>query len=91
VNEGAKNLDGTLFELNISNPKPLPRAYTVQESESRKDVADGLFGYYDHTKKALFFGTYLGSLIGQMRTYWSAKKNQYLASPNSNKIKGRYV
>lgn len=89
--EGAKNADGTLFEFNISDPKKLPRAYTVQEAESRKDVADSLYGYYDHTKKALFFGTYLGSLIGQMRTYWSAKKNQYFAGQGSNHIKGRYV
>jgi hypothetical protein len=27
--EGAKNADGTLFEFNISEPKKLPRAYTV--------------------------------------------------------------
>ena len=26
-----------------------------------------------------------------MRTYWSAKKNQYLASQGSNQIKGRFV
>lgn len=94
VREGAKNSDGILFEFNISNLsniKELPRAYTVQESESRKDVADSLYGYYDHTKKALFFGTYLGSLLGQMKTYWSAKKNQYLGVKGGNKIKGRWV
>lgn len=89
--EGAKNPDGTLFQFNLSELKELPRAYTVQEAESRKDVADTLYGYYDHTKKSLFLGTYLGSLIGQMRTYWSAKKNQYLGSKGSNKIKGRYI
>ena len=91
VAEGAKNDDGTLFEFTVSEPKELPRAYTVQEAESRKDVADSLYGYYDHTKKALFFGSYLGSLIGQMRTFWSAKKNQYFAKKGSNHIKGRYV
>lgn len=91
VKEGAKDKDGNLFEFNSNNPMKLPRAYTVQEAESRKDVADSLYGYYDHTKKALFFGTYLGSLLGQMRTYWSAKKNQYLADKGSNHIKGRYV
>lgn len=91
VAEGAKNPDGSLFEFNASDPQVLPRAYTVQESESRKDVADSLYGYYDHTKKALFFGTYLGSLLGQMRTYWSAKKNQYFASKGSNQIKGRWI
>lgn len=91
VKEGAKNLDGSLFEFDINNPKELPRAYTVQEAESRKDVADSLYGYYDHTKKALFFGEYLGSLLGQMRTYWSAKKNQYLGVKGGNTIKGRQV
>ena len=91
VKEGAKNPDGTLFQFDTSNPKELPRAYTTQESESRKDVADSLYGYYDHTKKALFFGGFLGSLLGQMRTYWSAKKNQYLATKGSNHIKGRWV
>lgn len=91
VQEGARNPDGTLFEINVADPKPLPRAYTVQESESRKDVADSLYGYYDHTKKALFFGEYLGSLLGQMRTYWSAKKNQYFGQKGGNKIKGRWV
>lgn len=91
VKEGAKTSNGDLFVFNASDPAKLPRAYTVQEAESRKDVADSLYGYYDHTKKALFFGTYLGSLLGQMRTYWSAKKNQYLATGGSNHIKGRYV
>lgn len=91
VQEGAKNSDGTLFTLDVSNPKVLPRAYTTQEAESRKDVADSLFGYYDHTKKALFMGTYLGSLLGQMRNYWSAKKNQYLAPKGGNHIKGRWI
>ena len=91
VKEGAKNSDGSLFEFDANNPKELPRAYTVQEAESRKDVADSLYGYYDHTKKALFFGEYLGSLLGQMRTYWSAKKNQYLGVKGGNTIKGRQV
>lgn len=91
VKEGVKNPDGTLFEFDPSNPKELPRAYTVLEAESRKDVADSLYGYYDHTKKALFFGEYLGSLLGQMRTYWSAKKNQYFAGKGQNQIKGRWV
>lgn len=91
IAEGAKNDDGTLFEFTVAEPKELPRAYTVQEAESRKDVADSLYGYYDHTKKAIFFGTYLGSLIGQMRTFWSAKKNQYFGKPGHNRIQGRQV
>ena len=32
---------------------------------------------------------YLGSLLGQMRNYWSAKKNQYLA-PGGVKLIGHF-
>ena len=91
VAEGAKNSDGSLFKFNASSPELLPRAYTTKEAESRKDVADSLYGYYDHTKKALFMSQYLGSLLGQMRNYWSAKKNQYFAGKGSNQIKGRWI
>lgn len=93
VKEGARNEDGTLFKFDIHNVKelPLPRVYTVQEAESRKNTADILYGYYDSSKKSLFLYQYLGSLIGQMRAYWSSKKNQYFAPPNSKSVKGTHV
>lgn len=79
VNEHVRNADGTLFELNINNPNPLPRAYTNKEAESMKSLGDNIYGYYSHEKKSLIMSTAIGSLWLQFRTYWSGKKNQYLA------------
>ena len=75
MREGALNKNGTLFSVG----DPLPKAYSNKESEAKKAVADAMYGYYDSTKKSLMQSTFLGGLIMQMRTYWSAKKNQYLA------------
>lgn len=80
VNEHAKNPDGTLFELNMDNRKPLPRAYTNKQAESMKSLSDDIYGYYSHEKKSLIMSTALGSLWLQFKTFWSGKKNQYLGS-----------
>lgn len=80
VREGVKNPDGTLFELNMVNPNPLPRAYTSKQAESMKSLADDIYGYYSHEKKSLIMSTFLGSMWLQFKTYWSGKKNQYLQS-----------
>lgn len=85
--EHAKNDDGTDFVLDINNPKPLPRAYTIQQSESMKSLSDLIYGYYSHEKKSLMQSTALGALFMQMNTYWSSKKNQYLA-PGGVKMQG---
>jgi hypothetical protein len=78
--EGARNTDGTLFTISSDSiPTPLPKAYSNKESEAKKAVGDSMYGYYDSTKKSLFQATFIGSLLMQMRTYWSAKKNQYFA------------
>lgn len=67
----------------------LPKAYTTQQSEGYKSVSDMLYGYYAHEKKALFQSTFAGSLLLQMYTYWSGKKNQYFAQ-SSPKLNGHY-
>lgn len=90
VREGAKNEDGTPFVLNISKPMALPRAYTNKEAESMKSLSDRIYGYYSHEKKSLVISTGLGSLWLQFKTFWSSKKNQYLA-PGSVKVEGRWV
>lgn len=78
--EGAKNPDGTLFVLGTDdNPSDLPRAYTTKQSESMKSIADKIYGYYSHEKKSMMQSFTIGALFMQMHTYWSAKKNQYLA------------
>jgi hypothetical protein len=44
-----------------------------------KSLSDMIYGYYSHEKKALIQSTTFGAMIMQMNTYWSAKKNQFLA------------
>ena len=85
ITENVLNPDGTLFKIG----DPLPYAYTNQEAESMKSLCDLLYGYYSHEKKSLIHATFLGSLYMQMRTYWSGKKNQYLA-PGGVRIQGKW-
>lgn len=80
VNEHTKNADGTMFELNMNNPMPLPRAYTNKQAEAMKSLGDDIYGYYSHEKKSMVMSTALGSLWLQFKTYWSGKKNQYLGA-----------
>ena len=92
VAEGAKyEKDGELvdFVLDLENPVPLPRAYTVREAESIKSMADLVYGYYSHEKKSLIQSTTVGALFMQMNTYWSSKKNQYMA-PGGIRMLGRW-
>lgn len=70
--------------------RPLPQAYTIQQSESYKALSDMLYGYYSHEKRSLMQATLIGGLTLQMYTYWSGKKNQFLA-PSSIKNQGKYV
>ena len=80
VDEGAKNADGSLFELNMDDPMDLPRAYTTKQAEGYKSLADDMYGYYTEENKSLIQATALGSMWLQFKTYWSGKKNQYLQS-----------
>lgn len=88
--EHTRNSDGTLFRMmdENGNYNPLPKAYTTQQSESYKDIADSIYGYYAEEKRSMIQAHGLGALIMQMNTYWSAKKNQYLA-PGSVKLQGK--
>lgn len=79
--EGALNPDKTPFRLNPSGKlQMLPKPYSNKEIESMKALGDNLYGYYDHAKKSLFQSTWVGGLVGQMKTFWSAKKNMYMGS-----------
>lgn len=53
VREKALNPDGTLFELNMNNPQPLPKAYTTKQLEGYKALSDNIYGYYAHEKQSL--------------------------------------
>lgn len=83
--EGIKNKDGSMFKFG----DPLPTGYTTLDIESMKDITDLIYGYYSHEKKSMIHATWLGSMYMQMRTYWSGKKNQYLA-PGGVKLQGRW-
>lgn len=90
--EGALDQNGNKYKW--QNPdgtfNPLPTAYTRQQSESYKALSDMLYGYYSHEKRSLMQSTLIGSLVMQMYTYWSGKKNQFLAA-SSVKNQGKYV
>lgn len=80
VQEGIKNADGTLFTYSLNKKVALPRAYTSKQAESFKSLADDIYGYYSHEKKAMWQSTMLGSMFMQFKTYWSGKKNQYFGA-----------
>lgn len=88
--ENAMNPDGTKFKLDLSKKTKLPRAYTNLEAESMKSLSDTIYGYYSHEKKSMIQSTLWGSLFMQFKTFWSGKKNQYLAH-GSVKLEGRWV
>jgi hypothetical protein len=67
----------------------LPVPYSSQEIESMKNITDVAYGYYTHERKSLIHYTFLGSLMMQMRTYWSGKKNQYM-QPGGVKVQGSW-
>lgn len=73
----------------IQNGDPLPRAYTNKEATAMKVIADNIYGYYNNETKAMLGSTLLGGLVMQMKTYWPAKKNQYLA-PGGVKLMGHW-
>lgn len=79
VKDGTLNPDGSKFVLDINHPKPLPKAYTVRQSESMKALGDKTYGYYASEKKSLIQSFTLGALVFQMNTFWSSKKNQYFS------------
>lgn len=90
VKEGVRNGEGELVKLDLTNPQPIPRAYTNLEIMSIKSLGDTLYGYYSHETKSMIQSMTIGALWMQYRTYWSGKKNQYLAH-GSIKLQGSYV
>lgn len=67
----------------------LQTPYSVKETEGFKSLSDLIYGYYSSEKKSLIHYTMLGSMFMQMKTYWSGKKNQYLA-PGGVRIMGSW-
>lgn len=90
VKEGAKNEEGESVKLDLTEPQSVPRGYTNLEIMSIKSLGDTLYGYYSHETKSMIQSMTIGALWMQYRTYWSGKKNQYLAH-GSIKLRGKYV
>lgn len=91
--EGAIYADGTEFKLGTDEKglyKPLPQAYTNKQARSYKSMADKMYGYYSHEKKALMQSSLIGAMFWQMNTYWSGKKNQWFAI-SSVKDRGNFT
>ena len=88
--EGTTNTKGEKMTLNIDQPMDLPRAYTNLEIMSIKSLGDDAYGYYSHETKSMIHAMWIGALWMQYRTYWSGKKNQYLAH-GGIKLRGRWV
>lgn len=86
ISEGAYNEDGSLFKLGDA----LPRAYSNREASAIKSIGDNIYGYYNDEDKSMINNMFLGGLAMQMKTYWSAKKNQYFA-PGGVKMQGHWV
>lgn len=79
ISEGVLDENGEPLKLDLNNPVALPRAYTTKQAESMKALGDKIYGYYSHEKRSMIQSYTLGALFMQMHTYWSSKKNQYLA------------
>ena len=56
----------------------LPQAYTSQEIEGIKRLANLLHGYYDQDSKMLWQSTWLGISVIQFRSWLKAKVDQYV-------------
>lgn len=93
VVENARELHGPdkgkRFRYVEGEIRPLPKAYTNQQSEAYKNIADDIYGYYSHEKKAMVHALLLGKLFMQFKTYFSGKKNQYFM-PGGVRMRGDY-
>ena len=90
VKDGTLNPDGSRFLLNPEHPQPLPKAYTVRQSEAMKALGDRTYGYYASEKKSLIQSFTIGAIIFQMNTFWSSKKNQYFSGRGYSQ-EGKFV
>jgi hypothetical protein len=87
IQEGVKNKDGKLLKYGDD----LPQAYTTRLRNSIKELADTMYGCYDHELKMKAEHTFLGTIFLQFKTYWSGSMRRYFALPGTKTAKGKYV
>lgn len=80
-----KNADGTL----IKEGDPLPIAYTVEETNSIKEIVGMLYGYYNHEERTSFQTGSWSQLFLSFKTYLAGELKHYFALPNSKTSIGR--
>lgn len=75
--------------------KPLPRAYTINQRNSIKEIADLAYGFYDHEAKSLIDHKFIGLVWKQFMTFWTAKVQLWFRgrplSAGDNTSQGKFV
>jgi hypothetical protein len=87
IQDGYKNKDGKLLKYGDD----LPKAYTTSQRNSIKELADTMYGCYDHELKTQAEHTITGLLFFQYKTYWSGVMRRYFALPGTKTSRGKYV
>ena len=83
ITENLKRLSNQMLQYAnhlLTEEDELPQAYTDIEMERITQEANTLFGYMDNANKSMFFKKGIGVVIGQFKTFFSAKKNQWFLS-----------
>ncbi|MBQ0113468.1 MAG: hypothetical protein KBT03_10085 [Bacteroidales bacterium] len=76
--------------FNLKDGDDLPRAYTIQESNSIKSFSELCFGHYDKSSQMLMKGMFFGGMLLQFRTFLSAKLEQWVLKPGTYN-QGKYI
>lgn len=85
VKAGFKKADGTAYKYGDK----LPIAYTVNETNSIKEITGMLYGYYNHEEKTGFqAGTY-AHLFMSFKTYLAGELKYYFALPGGKSSIGK--
>lgn len=86
--EGFKKEDGSLLD---PNEFYLPRAYTIKQSQSLKEISDLAYGFYDHEAKSLNDHKFFGLVFKQFMAFWTAKTTLWFRKPGANTAQGAFV
>lgn len=68
----------------------LPRAYTVKQKLSMKEVSDLAYGFYDHETKSLNDHKVFGLVFKQFMAFWTAKTTLWFRGPGANTAQGEF-
>lgn len=69
----------------------LPRAYTVKQKQSMKEVSDTAYGFYDHEARSLNDHKFFGLIFKQFMAFWTAKTTLWFRGPGANTAQGAFV